>query len=114
MSFAKAPAPPPSKHGTSVPTNFISAPELCRSVSHLHIASRCVLDRLVLRAAGLTRGHGRAVLLLDPVDPVRPPRARMLRRLLDPLVEAADRIVAGPVLVLHLLARWIDHAGNVA
>src|SRR5712671_5836837 len=74
-----------------------------RLTEHLHIATRGVLDGLELVA-----------VRLDPLDPVRPPRARMLLRLLEPGFERARaRFAAGPILVLGL-ARRIDDAGDVA
>src|ERR1043166_3043254 len=82
--------------------------------AHLHIASRRVLDGFELAAARLARRDLLIVVRLDPVDPVRPPRARVLFRLVEPGVERARaRLAAGPVLIFAL-ARRIDDAGDMA
>src|SRR5215475_4779576 len=51
---------------------------------HLHVASRRVLVGLEIPAAGRARRRLLAVELLDPLQPVRPPRARVLLRLRQP------------------------------
>src|SRR2546425_447390 len=79
---------------------FPGAPER-PSVSHLNIASRRVLDRFELAAAGLARRDLGRILLLDPIEPIRPPRAGVLLGLGEPFVDVgAGRLGTGPVLVL--------------
>src|SRR4051794_16515895 len=78
------------------------------------VASGRVLDRYQLAAAWLARRYFGEVLRLDPFEPVRPPRAGMFLRLLEPGIEAGARGPwSRPVLVFHL-DRRIDHAGNVS
>src|SRR6476620_11150452 len=60
------------------------------------VASGRVLDRYQLAAAGLPRRYFGGVLRLDPVEPVRPPRAGMFLRLFAPGIEAGARGL-GPV-----------------
>src|ERR1051325_6391745 len=82
--------------------------------SYFHVAARRVLERRQDTAARRTRRHQRRVLRLDPFDPIGPPRARMLGRGFQPLVDVvALRLRSGPVLVLGLGGR-VDHAGDVA
>jgi len=54
-----------------------------------------------------------AVQRVDPLLPVVPPRPRMLRRALEPLVRRGGVRVVGPEVVL-LRRRRIDDAGDVA
>src|SRR6476661_5043085 len=93
-------------------------PSLCRPgfrgslrlTEHLHIAARSVLDGFELAAAWLARRH---LLVAVRLDPVRPPRAGVLLRLLEPGLERARAgLAACPILVLGL-ARRIDDAGDV-
>ena len=65
---------------------------------------------MLARFAGRNEG---VVLGLDPVLPVRPPRAGMLHRRGKPLPKIAHRLAAGPVLVF-LGRRRVDDTGNVA
>src|ERR1043166_6681344 len=67
------------------------------STPHPHVTSRGVLDRHVVAAARHARRHLGGVLRLDPFEPVRPPRARVLLGFFQPAAEVADRRPAGPV-----------------
>src|SRR3981189_2619568 len=96
-------------------SSFGVVPECSRaqSVPDLDIASGRILDRHELAAAGLARRNFGPVLRLDPLEPVRPPRAGILLRFFEPGIEAGARGPgSGPVLVFHL-AGGIDDAGNV-
>src|ERR1700728_2925192 len=99
-------------HITRIPANDNEAkPSALRL--HLHIAARCILDRLELAVARCARRHLRLVVMDEPGEPVRPPGARMLGRLREPAVEiGAARFWAGPVLIFVLLRR-VDHAGDM-
>src|SRR5262245_62717653 len=72
------------------------------SIPYLHISPRRVLDRLELAAAGLARRHLLRALLLEPGQPVRPPGARMLLGLGEPILDLAARqpLQPDPVLIL--------------
>src|SRR3984893_8485265 len=76
--------------------------EPSRSGANFHVAPRRVLDLRKLAAAGLPRRHELGAHLLDPHQPVGPPRARVLVRVLGPFLEVVRRTVAGPVLVFRL------------
>src|SRR5690349_21186545 len=67
------------------------------------IGTRRVLDRFQLALARDPRSfrlYRRAILLLQPVQPIRPPAALMLRRSFDEGLERAARSVIDPILVL--------------
>src|SRR5215813_3967033 len=84
-----------------------------QSISDPNIASRRVLQRRELAAAGLACRDLGCIPRFDPVEPVRPPGTRMLLGLCEPPVEiGAGWFWSGPVLVLHLVG-GIDDAGNV-
>src|SRR5258708_35844698 len=79
------------------------------SAHDLHVASGRVLDRLDLAAARNTRRHLRAIVRREPVEPVRPPGARMLDRFGQPALEiGAGGPGPGPILVLVPLRRVYD------
>src|SRR5579871_4196503 len=80
-------------------------------ISYFHVRAGRVFDRRQDAAARRAGRHQGRVLRLDPFNPVRPPRARMLGRLGEPLVDVvAVRLRPGPILVLVLLRR-VDHPG---
>src|SRR5690242_14868297 len=75
-------------------------------IAYFHVAAGRVLDRRQDAASRITGRHQRRILRLDPFDPVRPPRARMLGRLGEPLVDVvALRLRPGPVLIFVLVGR---------
>ena len=76
------------------------------------VAARCIFDNAEL-LAGCARYRPAARLLFEPLDPIRPPRARVLCRRFDPIFERRRLVAVGPVLILDLVWR-IDDAGNVA
>src|ERR1041385_7660667 len=84
------------------------------SAGHLNVAPGRVLDWPVLGIADLRRLQPSTLNRLDPLLPVRPPRARMLLGDLQPVfVGVADRLRSGPELVL-VACRRIDDTGDVA
>src|ERR1700719_4442194 len=58
-----------------------------RLTPHLHITSRCVLDRREHAAAGWAGFDLIGVLRLDPGDPVGPPRYAVFGRITEPPLE---------------------------
>src|SRR5262249_13073013 len=84
------------------------------SIPDFNIASRRVLQRRELSAAGLARRNLGRILRLEPLEPIRPPGARMLSGFGEPFVEiAAARLGPRPILIFHLV--WgIDDARHVA
>src|SRR5438874_10107477 len=79
------------------------------------IASGSGLDRLELalpwdpRAVGL---HRRAILRLDPFEPVRPPAALVLLGAVDERLERVAWLIVGPILIL-LRGGRVDHARDM-
>src|SRR5262249_5997009 len=83
------------------------------SIPDFNIASGRVLQRRELPAGRAWRDLGR-ILRLDPIEPIGPPRSRVLLGLCQPFIEAgAGRFGSGPILIFHLIG-WIDHAGDVS
>src|SRR5450756_1437173 len=70
----------------------------------LHIRAGGVLDRLELAAADGARRYRFRILGPEPVQPVRPPGARMFGGLGQPFFDIrAGRFGSGPVLILSLI-----------
>src|SRR2546430_647799 len=80
------------------------------------IGSRRILDGFELAFSGNARPLGRhsgAVLLREPLEPVRPPASFVLHGLVDERLQALSWLVIGPILVL--LRGWRVHdPGDVA
>src|SRR4051794_15232441 len=79
------------------------------------ITPRRILDRLELALAGDARHvgfDGRAVLLLEPLQPVGPPASFVLGRAVDEGFQGPARQIVDPILVL--VRRWrVDHTSDV-
>src|SRR3982074_3497123 len=77
------------------------------------VAAGRVFDRWQRVGADCARGNLLGVDAFEPLTPVRPPRALMLLRVLEPVRKRyIPDIVVGPDLVLA--RRWrIDHAGDM-
>src|SRR5216684_7251078 len=82
-------------------------------MAHFNVTSRRVLDGFERSAAWRTRRHFGRALFGKPSEPIRPPRTRLFLGFREPAVDVGvSRFGSGPVLVF-LLRRRIDHAGNV-
>src|SRR6516225_4296071 len=82
-------------------------------IAHFDVGPRRVLDRLKYASARHSRGHFGRALLGDPDKPIRPPRTGVLLGFGEPAVDIRiARFRSGPILVFVLFRR-IDHAGNV-
>src|SRR5262245_39630212 len=100
-----------------MPTRSVCPSTSCRLICilSLHdVAAGRPLERRVLLAAqrGLCRPHGVGARL-DPVEPVRPPAAAVLYRLLAPRLRSRGARRAGPEARLGIAGR-IDEALYVA
>src|SRR5262245_2576726 len=85
-----------------------------RPAFHFHIGAGCSFGWLELAAAYLSRGYHFFILCLEPFQPIRPPRARMLGCRFEPAFNVgAAGLFAGPILVLGLAGR-VDHSSDVA
>src|SRR5262245_47531858 len=95
----------------SVPPGLIKSITSSFSLSH---RSRFSFGWLELAAAYLSRGYHFFILCLEPFQPIRPPRARMLGCRFEPAFNVgAAGLFAGPILVLGLAGR-VDHSSDVA
>src|SRR5262245_1591857 len=104
-----APMPRSWMAGTS-PAMTIGAKGGRGLASDLHILARRIPQRLQRALGGVTGGDHRARLGLQPLRPVRPPRAGRLDGVGLPGLQGGGEAVVGPVLVL-LRHRGVDDAG---
>src|SRR5215467_14431330 len=82
-------------------------------VAHFDVGPWRVVDRLKYAGAWHSRGHFGRALLGDPDKPIRPPRTGVFLGFGEPAVDIGiARFRPGPILVFVLFRR-IDHAGNV-
>src|SRR5262245_37337969 len=81
---------------------------------HFHIGAGCCFRWLELAAAYLSRRDHLFILCLEPLQPIGPPRARMLGCRFEPAFNVRAAVLfTSPILVLWLAGR-VDQSSDMA